>query len=198
MRHSVVAITTDAGDEDEGSIQGGGNTGGSYEFVKQATAVPYTIAFEARIKKSLITSGCMFVGLGGEGMAANSLMVDATGAMIDDDWIGFHVAPLATLTFSYKADAQTVQNLIATASTLEAATWVKVGFVYNYRNSNAKQIKVYVNGVVNATYVTKALFDAATFPSGAEMAPIFGGKNITAVAGTYSMDWWKMALVVNS
>lgn len=195
--HGVLAIVTDAGDEDEGSIQTGGNTGGSYEFVKLATAVPHTIAFEARVKKSLITSGCMFVGMGGEGMAANSMMVDATGAMINDDWIGFHVVSLATLTFSYKALNQDVQDLIATADTLVADTYVKVGFKYDYKNSNAKQIKVYVNGVILGTYVTKALIDAATFPSDVEMALTFGAKNITAVAGTYSMDWWKAALVVN-
>jgi hypothetical protein len=133
-------------------------------------------------------------------MAANSTMVDATGVMVDKNWIGFQnvEATPATMMASYKADGKTQQDLIDDYHTMVLNEYVKVGFVYNYKNSHLKQIKFYKNGVIQPTYVTKALFEADTFPWSEEMAPLFGVKAGTAVAITATMDWWKVALVVNS
>lgn len=197
--HGAVAVVTDGTDEDESWIQTGGNTGAFLEIIKEATGVPHTIAFEARVKKSLITSGCLFIGLGAEGMAADNSMVDTTGAMADNNWIGFHVleAAPATMTFSYKNSGQTVQNLMASYATLVADTYIKVGFLYDYKHKSSQKIKVFKNGVVQSTYVTKALLEAATFPFDEEMCPLFGVKNTTAVAISGTMDWWRAALVVN-
>jgi hypothetical protein len=201
FKSGAVAITLDGGDNDEGSIQTGGNTGGFAEFIRHATGAPHIIAMEARVKKSVITAGtAMFVGLADPGSAAADLMVDDTGAMKDANWLGFHATQLLSttdMTFSYRANGQAVQDLISDVHTLVADTFVKVGFLYDYRNAALRQISAWVDGVIQSTYVTKTLMDAATFPGTAndEMAPILGAKSHIAVAQTLSADWWRIAVV---
>lgn len=201
--YGEVALVLDTTDNDEGWIQTGGNTGALAKFIKMATGVPHTIAFEARIKKSSITVGGMFVGFGDPGLAAVDTMVDtahATDDMSDNNYIGFIVpgGDPNGLDFFYQADGQTGQTKIADLHTIVADAYVKVGLLYHYKNAAAKQIKVYKNGVVNGTFVTKADVDAVTFPESDDLALLFGGKNTSGATNTFTMDWWRMALVVNA
>lgn len=202
--YGEVAFVTDTTDNDEGWIQTGGNTGGITKFIEQGTGVPHTIVFEARIKKSSITLGGMFVGLADPGLAAADTMVDTAAAdhadFADNNFLGFHVPggdPDACDVF-YQADGQTGVSLITDFHTIVADTYVKVGLRYDYRNPAAKQVSFWKNGVINATYVTKTIIEAATFPGDDDLALLWGGKNTSTAANTFTMDWWRFAAVVNA
>jgi len=195
-----VEIKLDTTDNDEGWIQSGGETGNMAKFLLQATDVPHTMAFEARVKASSITTGGWFVGFGEEGMSVADTIADG-GTIVDKDYIGFFLPEVDSngVDAVYnKASGANPTISVANIHTVVADTYVKLELIYNYKNSQAQQIKWYMNGVRNATYVTKTLVDNATnFPGDEEMALLFGGKNSSAAANTFTMDWWRAALVVN-
>jgi hypothetical protein len=202
--YGELALVTDGTDNDEGWISTGGNTGGLCKLIEQGTGVPHTIVFEARVKKSSITIGGMFVGLADPGLAAANTMSDTAAVghadLADNNFLGFHCPggdPDAIDVF-YQADGQDGVSLITDFHTVVADTYVKVGFRYDYRNSSAKQISFWKNGVINSTYVTKAIIEAATFPGDDDLALLFGGKETSAAAITLTMDWWRFAAVVNA
>jgi hypothetical protein len=199
--YGELAIATDTTDNDEAWISTGGNTGGLAKFILQASAVPHTIAFEARWKKSSITTGGTFVGFGEEGLAAANTIAD-TGSIADKDYIGFFTPeadPDGTdFVYNKESGANPTIN-IADAHTIVADTYVKTGFLYHYLNPDDKQIKSFINGVRQGTYVTKTQVDDATnFPGGEEMALLAGVKNTSAAANTLTLDWIRAALVVNA
>jgi hypothetical protein len=198
--YGELVLTVDADDNQEASIQTGGNTGGLAKFILQATAVPHTIAFEARVKVSTIV-GSAFVGFAEEGCAATDGLLSDTGTIPDKDCLGFFLpeADPDGWDFVYnKSGGADPTTKIADIHTAVAGAYVKFGCLYRYQNAASKQIKVFKNGVVNATYVTKANIDDATnFPGGEEMALYAVVKNVTDIKNM-TMDWWRAALVVNA
>jgi hypothetical protein len=199
--YGEVILSTDGGDNEEAWIQTGGNVGGLAKFILQATGVPHTIAFEVRWKKSSITIGTTYVGFGEEGLAAADTISDGN-AIADKDLIGFYVPgadPDSTDFIYNKASGANPTTMIDNMHVIVADTYVKTGFVYHYKNAAARQIKIYKNGVINSTYVTKALIDNTTnFPGGEEMALLAGCKETSAAAQSLTLDWWRAALVVNA
>jgi hypothetical protein len=200
--HGALKIVLSGTANEEAWIQAGGNLGPAYNFIIPSVAVPHTIAFEARIKKSAIATGGMFVGMGEPGMAVANTIADG-GTIVDKDYIGFFVpeADADGLDFVYnKASGAnpTINN--ADVHTVVADTYVKVGWLYHYKNPAAKQIKVFVNGVIQSDFVTRTeIADTTNFPGGEEMNVLFGGKvGSTDTAHTMTMEWWKAALVVNA
>lgn len=193
-----LVITLAAADNDEGYLVTGGDTGGLMQVIKQATDVPHTVAFEARVKSSTLL-GSLFAGFCEEGLAAADGLFSDTGVFTDKDYLGFsQVEATPTLIdFGHNKESGTDVKVGTGIHTLVADTYVKLGFFYDYRHSNVQQIKVFVNGVINASYTTKTQIDDATnFPAGEEMVLMLAVKNVTDIKAL-TVDWWRAALVVN-
>jgi hypothetical protein len=111
------------------------------------------------------------------------------------DFIGFSVVEGAssTMTFMYQKASQTKQVVIATLKTLVAATWYKFGFLYTSAGPDAKRIRVYVDGVEQATWVTATNLAAPTFPSAEELNVLLGLKNGAGAATGMDIDWVRCA-----
>lgn len=197
--HGALVMTTDADDNQEIWITTGGNKGGAFKFIKPSAATPHIIAFECRYKISSITTGSSFIGFGEEGLAAGDTLTDA-GVIADKDVIGFYTpeADPDGMDFAYMKESGTLKINNSDVHTWVADTYVKAGFVYDYRSANDKQISVWINGIRQATYVSKTLIEVtADFPAGEELALLAGHKNVTDIE-TMTIDWWKAAQVVNT
>ena len=171
--------------------------------VADASSAPYAIntasnagrvAFEIRLKKSLVTNNSLaFVaGLGKKGLVADALLADSTGALADVDFIGFQVLNAAggTVNFVYRKTGQSLVTAIAAVATLTADTFVRLGFVYDPRAETSKRIRVYVNGTESTTYVTGTNIAAATFPLAVALNPVVGALvGSGAAAATLDTDW---------
>lgn len=197
-----LSMVSAATDKNEMWQQPGGGTGGSFVFIDPATGTQqHHVWFEARFKINSIGDDLvsLFIGLGEEAMAVANTKVDDTGAMADKDFIGFNTlnADGDLLEFTYKKNGQTVQVPIAVAATLVADTFISVGFHYLTSNRTAKKITVFVDNVENATGVTRTEIEAATFPDGEEMAPLWGHKNGAGTAGTLTIPWIRCAIAEN-
>lgn len=195
--HGEAVITLAAADNDEGYMATGGDTGGAYKFIKQATAVPHLIAFEARLKVSTLL-GSAFFGFAEEGLVASAGLFSATGVFTDKDYLGFSQveATPTLLDFGHNKESGTDVKVVTGIHTLVADTYVKVGGLYDYRHAGAQQIKVFLNGVVNASYTTKTQIDDATnFPAGEEMVLFLGVKNVTDIK-VLTVDWVRAAMLV--
>lgn len=191
--NGVIAMVTDTTDEDEIYLMGSNNLFGTWVL---PASDGNDLWFEARLKVSTVTNGelGLFVGLSEEAMAADSI-VDATGAMVSKDLVGFHVAAASgtSANWVYRKASQTQQTALAAAATLAADTYIKLGFAVHYRNPSDRVMECYVNGEMKSTFVTKASMSASTFPAGEELLPFIGMKSMTGAAKTVSVDWIRIA-----
>ena len=191
--YGVLEFAGNDADNDEGSIIAGGNTGGEVRIVSDALKL--TI-FEARLKKASIANNALAfaIGLGAPGYAAADALVDNTGALKDDDFIGFHVTQAAggTLTFTYRASGQTAQVPIATLATLTADTYFKVGFRVDPNRPPSQRITVVYNNTEQGTFVTQANIEAATFPEDVALARVLATKVGEAAESKLQLDWWAL------
>jgi hypothetical protein len=186
----ILEVTGNDADNDEGHIQFG--TGSAFH-ISNAAGNTGKVMFEARVKTASIgDNGCsVFWGLG-TGPVAADYMVDDTGALITTKgFIGFRTlaADGDILEFVFQAASQTL-NTVFDAHTLVADDYVKLGFVYDPSEVDAaKQIKVYVNGAEQASYVSTTDIDAATFPEGEGLVPMQLTKVGTAAEVKVTADW---------
>lgn len=188
----VVSIATDTTDNDESWLQMGGATG---VFGKIASSSGKKLVFETRIRVSTIASRNLFVGLAEEGFAAADAITDAGAMVTTKDFIGFRSleGDANGLDTVYQKASQTTQVVKDDAQTLVAATWYKVGFVFDpnyYRTSKA--IRFFIDGVELADGVASSALDDATFPDGEEMSVVWGVKNGTTTATVLDIDWVKI------
>ena len=170
-----------------------------------ATTAPYIInttgtgkvAFEIRIMKSIVTNNSLaFVaGLGKRGLVADNLLADSTGALADVDFVGFQVlqAAGATVNFVWRKTGQTLQTGISGVATLTASGYARLGFVYDPQETASKRIRVFVDGVENATGITSTQVAAATFPSAVALNPVVGGIVGSGAAAVLSDTDWLFA-----
>lgn len=138
------------------------------------------------------TTANVFVGL--MDTTAGSAIVPITttdDTMADVNFLGFIVKSTGIVDFRYKADGQTVQNPIATLTTLTAGTLVKLGFVYDPTVDTAKRIACFINGVEQTTYITGTNIAAATFPNDVLMAPVLAHTNM-ATKTTSTFDFHRV------
>ena len=191
-----LEIVLSGTDNEEAWISTGGNLGGMANFALQATRVPHTMAFEARFKKSAIATGSMYCGFAQEGLAAADGLLSDTEVIANVDYLGFMTDGFTHADWAYNKANGTDVVKVNNAHLWVADTYVKMGMIYHYINPLSQQIKLYINGVINATFITKTNIDDATnFPGGEEMALLFGGKvGATGVAHTMTMDWWRAAM----
>ena len=184
-------------DNDAGIITAAGNVGTAFLL---SDSDPRDLWFEVGLRKSSIGNNSMafFAGLTEEGMATatDTLLTTDSAALKDKDLIGFHVtqAAGATVTFVYnKASAGGVTVKIASLATMVAATFIKLGFRYRWRNPTERRIEIFVNNQVQSTYVTGANIAAATFPDGEELVPTLAFKKGEATISTADVRLWECA-----
>lgn len=205
-----LALITDATDNDAPVIQRHGAnaaTGAIGPFlIGNTAAATFPLWFEARVKVSSIADDIIAFccGLASVGCAAdNGLQTDNSGDVVDSlSFIGWRTKHVnsgtagqnALLDFVYQDGGQTAPVVtLASAATLVADTFIKVGFKYTPREDNTTQIKLFLNNIEQSTYVTKANIDATTFPENDPLAFVLGFKNGTAGAATLTIDWWRCA-----
>jgi hypothetical protein len=190
-----VILTVDADDNQACEIQTGGATGVAANFIDPATGTqPFSIWMECSFQLSVLVGNCFF-GLMEPFTPAGDHITDA-GALADKGLVGFSTleATPTILNFTFKKAGQTVQVPITTVHTMVAATRVNVGFHYLSINPTAKKITAFKNNVVQATGVTKAQIEAATFPDNVRMAVTAAIKNVTDITAA-TLHWWKFAMV---
>ena len=183
--NGVVTLTTGTTDNDEASLSSG------IGFMEIASSSPQYVAFEARVKLTVLAEAAIFVGLADPTMVGANALVDATGAITDADVVGFHIAAQAS---SVTMDAihrisgtavVTVQSDVHTdlTSSLTADTYMTLGIKYE-----ATDVTFYVDGELVGT-VTDVT--AATFPDGEQLAPVFAIKTGNTTSKVLSVDWFQ-------
>ncbi len=185
----VISIATDATDNDESWLQFGGATG---VLGKIASSNGQKMLFEARIRISTIASRNFFVGLAEEGFATADAITDAGAMITTKDFIGFRSleGDATGLDTVYQKASQTTGVVKDDALTLVAATWYKVGFVFDpAKRTNA--ITFFIDGEAQPDVVASSVLDDATFPDGEEMSFVAGVKNGTTTATVLDLDWWR-------
>lgn len=185
------------------STGGDATAGNSSGIVKVGVGVPGTLTsigtkvlFEARVRwESVTTSASQFVGLVEHARTLNDGLITDSHVVGQIDHIGFYVMDddADSLNFGYGSNGQTVVEKIADIQALTAATWYKVGFVYDPAAASANRIRVYVDNVENGTKVTETNIAAITFPGGEELALFAQAKTDTTTASLLDIDWWATA-----
>ncbi len=190
--NGVMRLLTDATDNDSPALQAGSGAAGFAKIVGGRTGK--RMWFETRVRCNSVTDCGMFVGLGEEGFPADGWMTDDDAVMVDKDFIGFHTltATPTEIDIQHKKAGQTQQITGEAAATLVVSTWTKFGITYDPQAGSEGIVKFWINGV---EYISARVTDtnAATFPDGEEMAPLWGFKNGTAASRTMDIDWWAFA-----
>lgn len=197
----AIVLTSDGTDNDNIAMTLGGNIYAPF-LMSDTAGSDKKLWFECRLKSSDIEDDetALFVGLTEEGLAADNAKTDDTGVMADKDYIGFESVHVnsgvagtnALVNFTInKASGAGPTNVIATCHTLVADTYVKLGFMFDPTASPDKRVKIFVDGVEQATYVTAAVVATTAFPDGEEVTPLLLAHAGGAAGGsTLTMDWW--------
>lgn len=190
-QYGVLEVAGNDADNDEGSIQAAGADGAEV-YIDDGT--PRLLIFEFRAKKASVSDNALafFCGLAAPGFANANALVDDTGAVKDDDFIGFSVLHDngEELDFTYKASGQTVQVPLAALASLSADTFFNAGFILNPNAPPSKRITVFYNNTEQTTYVTQTNIEAATFPKDVALARALATKVGAAAESKFQMDWW--------
>lgn len=147
------------------------------------------LAFEARVRFQETLLQGAYIGLGEEAFSAANAMVDDTMALVDKDFVGFHILD---------ADSDGLDAVHQTASgggrivhkdiaqLIVADTWYKLGIAFI-----DPTIFWFINGVVvDATGVKESATD---FPDGEELHVQFGVKTSEGTTKRLDIDWWRFA-----
>lgn len=171
-------------------------SGGLVQLSDTAGSERLTI-WEARIRlPSQVTSGSIFAGLGNSVCVADGgLVADAGGLIVATGaGIGFRTldADPDGIDFVLKTNSSGAEVVVLNeAKVATAATWIKLGFVYDPMADAAKRIKIYVDNVEQSTYGTATQIAAATFPDGINLGTLLACKSDGgSVARLMDCDWW--------
>lgn len=167
------------------------------------------LAFECKIKKASIAdeSLAFFVGLTAPGVVSDHGHLGISEGDLDapnKNSVGFLCGTTLgggttfegeKVHFSWKAVGHTGKELINEAATLVADTYIKLGFVFNPSFAADRLIQVYVNGVRNSTFVTKAQIDAVSgaagdFPSDLQLGMVWASVVGATAEVKTQMEWW--------
>ncbi len=184
----VIHIATDGTDNDNCALCSGGNVG---VLVKIPSSAGDVVIFDSRVRFTQVTSTYdAFIGLTEEGRAIDDGLFTDADAPADCDKIGFQVVASAgsALEFTYKKAGQTAV-VTSGLKTIAAATWYRLGFIYDPGLPAASRLRVYIDNAYTGTSFTSTQIAAATFPSSEEMAVTMGIKNGGAAASSIDVDW---------
>ena len=180
--YGVVEIGATGADNDEAFMVSGNNEQGAFKIDQDSSQ---RCAFECRVKLNSVAAETAFVfGLSEEGLAAADSLANDTGALGDKDWVVFHsdcAAPTA-LDFVTRVSGTAAQVHGAGLQTLVAATWYKLGFIFD----GVKTIDVYIDG---AQVDTLDISASTSFPDSEELSVILGVKTGEGVAKQFDVDW---------
>ena len=97
------------------------------------------------------------------------------------------------MTRSTPSAVRTVNQIKDNAGTAVAATWQKLGGVYDPYGATNEKLKLFIDGVYIGSSVTDAIITAGTaFPTDEEMTLVLLTKNGDAgtTAHALYLDWW--------
>ena len=175
--HDQIAITANSG-------------AGAMVAISDTAGANKEMWFEARLKQASIGALDLayFIGVAAAGSAANNgLILDASQAMANTSFIGFHADGAdANVDCVHAAGGASTVVHQAAAHTTVADTYVKLGLYFD-----GTTMFWYVNGVkANATGVLPA---ASQFPDGTALTLAFSCKTAVLAAVLQQTDWWAIA-----
>lgn len=170
-------------------------------------ACPFSLAsaagrlwFEARVAVSSVATATthMFVGLGNNqdvtfGAAIPLADADATGTAVA--LLGWNRLEDGTtaLNTSYTDEAAAYTNVQASAGTLAADTWIKLGFYFDSGNTT-RAVRFFVNGVEASSAMTASTLSGLTHLDNSNLGPVWAAFADTSGTAVYHyMDWWACA-----
>ena len=197
----VVEIAGNDADNDEGHLELGDGTAGLVR-IDPTVGSRCVVAFEARIRRTSVTDNhtAFAFGIGEPAFAGADALVDDTAAMVaaGKDFVGFQ-----TLTASNEeidaiytiGGTATVNQIADNCGTAVAATWQKLGGVYDPFGPKNDKLKLYIDGteIEYDTKVTDAIISAGTaFPTDEELTLVLLTKNGDAGTTAHAtfIDWW--------
>lgn len=149
--------------------------------------------FEARIKRSTVSNGLgnAFVGLAGEGAAADGVPITYSDAVAQAPLIGFAQLAAAGNTFdAWHATASTTPAKITNTSfAVGAGTWYRLGFVFR----PGVGITFYREGVALSGTVAATTINGSTFPNGSLLGPCLGFMGASTTDNHLAVDWVRVA-----
>lgn len=159
-----------------------------YPQVKFDATYGYRSFFEARVKVEAVSGIAILAGFALKSDIAAALIADdTTGLVATANFVGFQTldAAASVVRTTYQKVSQTQQVIASNAATLVAATWHKLGFLYNPVDGGGKAIRFFFDGVELPDYATVAQVSNTTlFPDDISMVPFFGFK----IDGTGNLD----------
>lgn len=154
--------------------------------------------FEARFKTSTITdtTHSIFCGLYEQQTMSTILPIVAAGTMADANYVGFIRTEAssggAVLRAQYKANGVTAVDITATAKTIVADTYYKVGLLYN---DQTLKLKMFVDGAQVGSDYTLASAAGTDFPNDVPLGFCFAMHNGASAANLdkCTLNWYRMA-----
>ncbi len=194
-----------------GLVADGGEWGGTLDLSSdgddegasfRTSVAPFQIArgqgklwFEARVKTSTVadTKHGIFLGMMADNALTAIVPITAAGAIADVNIVGFHRLEGDGDQFDtvYKADGVTQVTVGSDAASIEAATWVKLGFVFDPRTY---VLTFFKNNVRLANSYTVVAAAGTDFPNDVRLGLVIALLNATAsTPGSAEIDWWRAA-----
>lgn len=178
----VVRMTTGGTTNDECYIGGGVN---EFNMVKINAGLG-RMAFEARVRFQEVAEQGVYIGLGEEAFSAANALVDTTVALVDKDFVGFHILTgdsdqLDAVYQTASGGGRTVHK--NNAQVIVADTWYKLGIAFI-----DPIIYWFIDGkVVDAAGVAESATD---FPDDQGLCVQFGNKTTQGTTKRLDIDWW--------
>ena len=193
----VIRLETDSTDNDEVSLQLGGDGTGTSFVISDTAGDDRILGLEFRFRVGQVGNTYnIFLGLAEEGSAATNFIAD-DGTLASKDLIGFKVNEDdgTGLDIVYRKAGQALQTVKESALTLAASTFYKVGLLYNPAEEPAKRIRFWANSVANdvGSYVTATNIAATTFPDAETLNLIFALQSASAAAKNLDIDYVRVA-----
>jgi len=198
----VVAIAGDDADRDEGHLELGDATAGLVRLDPTAGS-RCVVAFEARIRRTSVTDNhtSFAFGLGEPAFCAAEGLVNDTNELVvaGKDFVGFQTLAASNeeidALYAIGGIAPTNAIIADNCGTAVAATYQKLGGVYDPRQASGDKLRLFIDGaeITYDTKVTDAIITAGTaFPTDEEMTLVLLTKNgdgDTTAHAVY-LDWW--------
>ena len=197
----VLEIAGNNADNDEGHIELGAGVHGLVR-IDPTAGERAVVAFEARIKRTSVTDThtAFAFGIGEPAFSAAEGLVDDTAAMVaaGKDFVGFQ-----TLTASNE-EIDAIYTIGSTATVVQvednagmavAATWQKLGCVYDPLREADQKLRFFIDGADIGSSVTDAIIVAGTaFPTDEEMTLVLLTKNGDGATTAHEvyLDWWAL------
>jgi hypothetical protein len=150
--------------------------------------------FECRFRIDTIVSRDFVIGLSEETEAVADYISDSD-VQVDKDFFGFRSmtgTPTVVDAVHNVASGGGYVTNITGLGTMAASTWYKVGFAINYASPDVRLGRFFWDGVESATYLTRTVHQAATFPDAQNLGIIIGQKNAAGAANKLDIDWVRL------